>query len=143
MIHRPSVGVGVFIVRNSKLLLGKRKNAHGDGTWSLPGGHLEFGESFEACAIREVFEETGLIVQSIKKLWFTNDIFFQENKHFVTIFMWSDECGGEPQVLEPEKCEEWLWFDFDKLPSPLFLPVKNLIEQEQVFSTLNSTLTTI
>jgi len=45
MNERPKVGVGVIIVKNNKILFGKRKNAHGEGSWSFPGGHLEFKES--------------------------------------------------------------------------------------------------
>ena len=55
---RPKVGVGVFVFKDGKTLLGKRKNAHGDGTWNPPGGHLEFNESIEQCAQREVLENT-------------------------------------------------------------------------------------
>lgn len=46
-MERPKVGVGVLIVDGNKILLGKRKNAHGDGCWAPPGGHLEFGESWQ------------------------------------------------------------------------------------------------
>ena len=53
----PKVGVGVAVVKDGKVLLGKRKNAHGEGTWSFPGGHLEYKESWEDCAIRETLEE--------------------------------------------------------------------------------------
>ena len=60
-MKRPSVGVGVFVYNmDGKILLGKRKGAHGAGEWSLPGGHLEFNESFERCCEREVMEETGI-----------------------------------------------------------------------------------
>ena len=41
----PRVGVGVIVQRDGRILLGKRLGAHGEGTWALPGGHLEFGES--------------------------------------------------------------------------------------------------
>jgi len=47
MLPRPAVGVGVFIWKNGKFLLGQRKNVRGAGTWSVPGGHMEGGESFE------------------------------------------------------------------------------------------------
>jgi 8-oxo-dGTP diphosphatase len=132
MKNRPKVGVGVLIIKDSKVLLGKRKNAHGDGMWSPPGGHLEFGESFETCAKREVLEETGIEVLNMKKCGFTNDVFINENKHYVSIFMLVDKFCGEPKILEPEKCECWSWFDFDKLPENLFLPLKNFIEQEDL-----------
>ena len=79
------VGVAVIIMRQNTILLGERIGSHGANTWATPGGHLEFGESVEQCAIREVFEETGLNVSKITKLDFTNDIFSAENKHYITL----------------------------------------------------------
>src|SRR3989339_718967 len=63
MKKMPKVGVAVIIIKNGKVLMHKRKNSHGDGTWSLPGGHLEFNESLEECAQRETFEETGMKIK--------------------------------------------------------------------------------
>lgn len=123
------VGVGVIVKKEGLILLGKRKNSHGAGTWSFPGGHLEFGERVEDCAIRETSEETGITIKNIKRETFTDDIFKNEEKHHVTIFVSADYNGGELKVLEPEKCEKWDWFKWDALPEPLFLPIKNLIEQ--------------
>jgi ADP-ribose pyrophosphatase YjhB (NUDIX family) len=57
------------------------------GTWALPGGHLESGESFETCAEREVLEETGLKISDVRFLTAVNSIMGDENKHYVTIFM--------------------------------------------------------
>jgi 8-oxo-dGTP diphosphatase len=75
----PQVGVGVLIVENGRVLLGKRKGSDGAGTWSAPGGHLEFGETVEACARREVLEETGLQLQDLRLGPFTSNVF--EAKH--------------------------------------------------------------
>jgi len=129
MSLRPKVGIGVIVIKGNQILLGKRKNAHGAGFWSPPGGHLEFGESFEECARRELLEETGLEVRDIVQGPITNDLFLDENKHYITISMIAQHDQGEPKALEPEKCEDWYWFDLSKLPSPLFLPFANLLKQ--------------
>lgn len=127
-MDRPKVGVGIFIVRDGKVLMGQRKGSHGESTWSLPGGHLELFESLEDCAKREVMEETGLTVSDIVFLTATNDIFKEENKHYITLFVKALNHGGTPNIMEPEFCSKWDWFSWDKLPEPLFLPIKNLID---------------
>ena len=127
MEKRPYIGIGVIIVRNGRILLGKRRNAHGAGAWCCPGGHLEYGESFEACARREVREETGLQIENIRRGTFTNDLFAEEGKHYVTLYMLADCPQGTPRVCEPEKCEQWDWFPEEALPRPLFLPLQNLL----------------
>ncbi len=126
--QRPSVGVGVLIVKDNKVLLGKRKNAHGEGTWCPPGGHLEFGESFEDCARRETLEEAGINIKNIRLITATNDIFSKE-KHYITLCFLADYDKGEVTIKEPEKCERWEWFAWDALPTPLFLPIENLIKE--------------
>ena len=100
------VGVGVVICRAGKVLLGKRTGSHGADTWALPGGHIEYGESPVDTIQREVAEETGLEVRNIKKLNFTNDIFAEEQKHYITLFYTAESHSGEPQLLEPQKCKE-------------------------------------
>lgn len=120
-MERPKVGLGVWIIKDNKVLLGKRISKHGEGTWCPPGGHLEFFESFEECARRETLEECGLEIKNVKVVDVTNDIHLSENKHYVTIVMKAEYISGEPKVLEPDKCECWDWFNWDNLPSPLFL----------------------
>lgn len=130
-MQRPSVGVGVCIVSERKVLLGKRKSAHGIGTWSFPGGHLEYGESWEECAKRETLEETGVLIRNIRFATATNDLFEQEGKHYVTIIMIAEVENGEPDVREPEKCECWEWYAWNErtLPKELFCPLRHLLRQ--------------
>lgn len=125
---RPRVGVGVAVVKNNTILLGRRKNAHGDGSWAFPGGHLEFGEDVEECASRELMEETGLKAISFCSGPWVNDV-IEGDKHYVTLFVFVNAFEGEVQLLEPHKCERWAWFDYRDLPSPLFSPVESLIKK--------------
>ena len=127
------VGVAVVIKRSDKMLIGVRKGSHGAGKYQTPGGHLEFGETFEECASREAFEETGLAVSNCRFLYATNDFMKEEGKHYVTVFVIADaEQDKEPQVMEPEKCEFWKWMseeEFRSLPhDKLFIPLQNIKE---------------
>ncbi len=125
-VEEPRVGVGVIVLREGLVLLGLRHGSHGAGTWGLPGGHLEFGESIEECAVREVLEETGLEVTAIAHGPYTSDMFHSEHKHYVTLFTVAQCAVGEPRVLEPQKCARWEWFPWSGLPSPLFQPLATL-----------------
>ena len=125
---RPLVGVGVAVLRGKKVLLGRRRGSHGAGDWSFPGGHLEFGESVAECARRELAEETGLTVISMREGPWTNDI-FEGDKHYITIFVFVDESDGDPKLLEPNKCEGWQWFDCNDLPEPLFGSINSLLKK--------------
>ncbi|MBS0605102.1 MAG: NUDIX domain-containing protein [Verrucomicrobia bacterium] len=127
-MERPKVGVGVVVISQGKLLLGKRKGAHGAGFWSTAGGHLENGESVEECARRELFEETGLEAASVVLGPWTNNI-IDGTKHYVTLFVFVDAFRGEVQLKEPHKCEGWHWFDANALPDPLFPTVVTMIEK--------------
>lgn len=121
------VGVGVIVVKDKALLLGKRKGSHGSETWAPPGGHLEFGETPDECAKRELLEETGLEALKCVLGPRSNDYFQKENKHYITLFVFAKEFSGQPKVLEPEKCAEWRYFPISDLPHPLFLPLESML----------------
>ena len=129
MGKRPLIGVAVIVIKDGRVLLGKRKNAHGADTWAFPGGHLEFNESITDCAAREVFEETGLSIKNLRCGPYTNDIFAAENKHYVTLFVLADHDSGTPEVKEPHKCEKWQWSPWPPGLKPLFVPIQNLLKQ--------------
>ncbi|OJJ86275.1 nucleotide triphosphate diphosphatase NUDT15 [Aspergillus glaucus CBS 516.65] len=141
---RPDIGVGVFVF-NSKgqFVVGVRKGSHGAGTLALPGGHLEFGETFDACAEREVLEETGLNVRDLRFLTATNSVMKDVGKHYVTIYMGGvvDDDDARPQLVEPEKCEGWRWATWEDIKNQsqadsgprLFLPLLELLRRRSSF----------
>jgi 8-oxo-dGTP diphosphatase len=131
----PKVGVACILLKGNKILMGKRKSSHGAGAWAPPGGHLEFGEEPVNAVVREVLEETGLKVTSPKFAAMTNDIFKEESSHYITLYFVCRYESGEARVMEPNKCEKWEWFEWNRLPEPLFLPIINL--QKQNFNPLH------
>jgi len=130
------IGIGVFLLdERGRLLIGKRIGSHGSGTYALPGGHLEFGESFEECALREVKEETNITAHDPALIFITNDIMQNDSKHYVTLFMRctiSEHEREHLQAMEPQKCSSWLWVEWAHLCagvySPLFVPLQHFIQ---------------
>lgn len=133
------VGLAVFILKDGKFLMLKRRGSHGAGTWAPPGGHVEFGESFEDTARREAKEETDLDIENIRFAAMTNDPLLEENKHYVTVWMLSDWLSGDEKIMEPNKCEAMQWCDVSTLPEPLFYNWKN-IKQTDFFKKLQTKL---
>ena len=120
------VGIGVIIKNENKILVGKRTNSHAP-FWSIPGGHIEPGETFEQTAIREIKEETNLEISKPKVICITNNLetFAQCGKHYISIILLAQEMVGELKLMEPEKCEEWQWIDPENLPMPHFDASRN------------------
>jgi len=121
-------GVGVMILKNNKVLLGKRHDdpqkadsaLHGEGAWTMPGGKVDFGEALEEAAAREVMEETDIKINQdkLKFISITNERV--SDAHFVTIGFLYERINDEPKVMEPDEITEWRWFDLDNLPEKMF-----------------------
>jgi 8-oxo-dGTP diphosphatase len=127
-MHDPRVGVGIVIRRGDEVLLLRRKNVHGEGTWSTPGGHLEAGESPAECAAREAREETGVEVRNLRFLGVTNDVFEAEARHYVTLWMEAEYAAGTARVLAGHEMSETRWFPSGELPPNLFLSLRHLVD---------------
>lgn len=120
--ERPKIGLGIVIVNEEgKVLIGKRTGSHAQ-KYSIPGGHLDLGETFEEGAIREIKEETDLNIIDPKVIAVTNNLetFREEGKHYISIILLVTEFTGELKVMEPEKCQSWDWTDPNNLPEPHF-----------------------
>lgn len=133
---KPGVGFGVMLLKNGKILLGKRHDdpekaqseLNGAGTWTMPGGKLHYQETFEDGAYREVMEETGIAINkdALKHISTTNNIV--ENAHFITLGFTCEAFEGEAEVREPDEIVEWQWFDLGELPTPMYVPSKQVID---------------
>jgi len=122
MQERPKVGLGIIVINpDGKILVGRRKGSHAQ-KWSIPGGHLEMGNTFESDAIREIKEETDLDISFPRVIAVTNNLetYREEGKHYISIVLVADKYSGELQNMEPDKCEEWRWVDPKNLPEPHF-----------------------
>lgn len=123
-----AVVVFKYIAKDAHVLLGKRKGSHGAGEWALPGGRLEPGEEPIKCAIRELQEETGLDGMSstdLEYLMVDGSVPFNNTitggQPWTTLFFTAHINDGiEPKLMEPDKCEEWDFFNIGNLPGPLF-----------------------
>lgn len=106
---RVEVGTGVIIIKDDKMLLGKRRGSHFAGHYSFPGGHQDYGETWEECVLRETEEECGenfkIQVRNGRPIFVTNDLMPEYEKHYVTIFIVADYVSGEPINAEPHKCQ--------------------------------------
>ena len=132
---KPGIGVGVMILRNDKVLLGKRHSdpqkadseLHGEGSWTMPGGKVNFKEELKEAVSREAFEETGIKVnkEKLEIISVTDDIV--EDAHFVTNGFLCRDFEGEPKVMEPDEIIEWQWFSLDNLPETIYFPSQKVI----------------
>ncbi len=115
----PKVILAVVVVKDGKILMGKRKGSNpGQGMYGTPGGHLELGESIAECVLRELKEEVAIEVTNMRFLSITNVRAFPP-KHFVAISVLVDWKSGEPILCEPDLCEAWEWVDPRHPPTPM------------------------
>lgn len=115
--HLPVIGVGALVQGERGWLLGKRMGAHGEGTWSVPGGHMDHGETATETAFRETREETGLFCWFYPSPIGLSEV-VTEGLHYVTLFVPGFAPHSvEPQICEPDKFVELRWVPWTELGS--------------------------
>lgn len=119
---KPRVGLGVIVEDGKgRILVGKRIGSHAP-YWSIPGGGLELGETFEQGSKRELKEELDIVIKNLEFIGVTNNLITYRNEgvHFISIIYLAKTYEGEVKIMEPDKCEAIRWVDPHKLPMPHF-----------------------
>jgi 8-oxo-dGTP diphosphatase len=127
MNNQIKIGTHIIIKnRKGEILLCKRDKKFGNGEWELPGGHLEFQETFEQCLERECQEELGTKVKVGKLLSVSPNIKY--GNHYIIFSFLANSFVGEPKNKAPEEHSEIKWFTLSKLPENLFVSTKYAVE---------------
>jgi ADP-ribose pyrophosphatase YjhB (NUDIX family) len=133
--HRPLIFVGAVVIivdEQGRLLLQQRKSPH--GVWGLPGGLMELGESTEEVAKREVFEETGLIVNQLHLINVysgANQFIIAENGdefYVVTVAYYTEEYKGELKV-DPSESIQFRFISPNELPEKIVKSHRVIIDE--------------
>jgi 8-oxo-dGTP diphosphatase len=124
-ITGPFLGVSAIVTRDGAVLMGRRRGAHGAGTYAFPGGKPDPGEDPGETVRRELLEETGLTARSVDPVAWSSDVIADSAQHYITLHHLVN-AEGEPEVREPDKVEDWRWYPWDALPEPLFAPAASL-----------------
>ena len=93
----PTTRVSVVVVEDGKILLVKHRKGNKQ-YWVLPGGRLEYGETFIDCAVRELREETGLIIEAEKFIFLSEAIAPDRSRHIVNVYLKAKITGGKLQL---------------------------------------------
>lgn len=107
----PLVGVGGVVVEKGRVLLVRRGTEPMKGHWSLPGGLVEVGESLTAGVVRELKEETGLVVEPVELVELLDRIHKEGDivrYHYVIADYLCKVMGGELQAASDADAVRWV-----------------------------------
>ncbi len=125
------VGAAIFNDHNQVLLTLRGKAAKNEvGTWEIPGGAVEFGETFAQALKREVKEELAVDIEVGELVNICDHLIPDEHQHWVSPTYLCTITSGQPTIMEPEKCEEIGWFTLDEAEK---LPLSLVTKDDVVF----------
>ena len=124
-----------MLVRDGRVLMGRRVSGQRPSWWGWIGGRLEFGETLQDCARREAREEAGVEVTNLHLLCISSIIV--EDQHWIDVEFLGEIASGEPQTTATDELTDWGWFPIDQLPDPIFEPAKLALRSYQTGKMLN------
>jgi ADP-ribose pyrophosphatase YjhB (NUDIX family) len=107
----PLIGVGAVIVSQDRVLLVQRGREPLKGHWSLPGGLVELGESLQTAVIREIEEETGLLVEPVELIELLDRIHREGERiryHYVIADYLCRVVGGALKAASDADAVRWV-----------------------------------
>ncbi|OGZ84413.1 MAG: hypothetical protein A2599_00910 [Candidatus Staskawiczbacteria bacterium RIFOXYD1_FULL_39_28] len=124
----------VLLIKDGKVLLQRRCNTgYMDGKYSLPAGHVDEGENYSQCAIREAKEEIGVDLKP-EDLKFAHlmhrlsDPEWKDLKYRIDVFFITEKWEGVPRIMEPDKADDLSWFDLNNLPENIIPYVRLAVD---------------
>jgi len=121
----------VILERDGKILLARRfQTGFQDGNYGLPSGHIDEGELPVETMIREAKEEVGIDLNEddLEFVHVTYELPHDETGNRVDFYFKAKNWSGEPQIMEPHKCDELLWVSLDQLPENVIPKVRLALE---------------
>lgn len=110
----------VFLLLNdgNKVLMQKRISQHENGNYGLVCGHLDGDETAQEGIVREAREEAGIDIEldDLRVLHVAHINIKDGEGEYFNVYLTTDVWKGEIQNMEPDKCEELVWFDKNNLP---------------------------
>jgi ADP-ribose pyrophosphatase len=102
----------VVVFKDDAVLLVQRGNAPARGMWAIPGGSVHLGETLQAAAEREIFEETGVVIRANAPV-FVFDVIEQDDRgvvkyHYVIVDLAADYVSGDPRAGDDAADARWI-----------------------------------
>ncbi|MDO9599708.1 MAG: NUDIX domain-containing protein [Azoarcus sp.] len=129
-MSHPGIPTGVHVLCEAAgrvLLMRRAGTGFFDGLYSLPGGHVEPGESVLHAAARELWEETGLQVAADALEWL-GVVHRLSDTNRIDFFVRARKWVGEATLREPDKCDQLQWFERARLPAAMVPYVRTALE---------------
>ncbi|MBI95926.1 NUDIX hydrolase [bacterium] len=139
---RPYFAVYLILEVDGKLLMAKRFNTgYMDGMYSLVAGHVDGNETVYQAMLRETKEEVNIdiIAEDMKVVHVSHRNSNRGEREYIDVYLKASKFSGEIENLEPHKCSDLTWFEFDNLPENIVPEVKKALEdifKGEIFSTL-------
>ncbi len=129
--HTLVPSVYILLYKDGQVLLLRRTNTgYRDGWYSLPAGHVELGEPAHLAAVREAEEEVGIDINpaDLRLVHVMQRVALEGGYERIDLVFEATKWGGEPENMEPEKCDDMRWFNVDDLPDKIIPNVRSVLQ---------------